>query len=143
MIRRPPRSTLFPYTTLFRSQIEAHHPARRPHLPRSDDAVEPRPTPEIQNRLAGLEPAAQVRVADPGERRHGAGRRAIEPLALVAEQLGCQTPLMEVELTFRVFGYLLIHPQDFALDHCFERALLLRVKHCAVGHVRSVGPLAQ
>src|SRR5258708_22867168 len=25
MIRRPPRSTLFPYTTLFRS----HHPARR------------------------------------------------------------------------------------------------------------------
>src|SRR5260221_10720512 len=27
MIRRPPRSTLFPYTTLFRSQ------ARRPHVP--------------------------------------------------------------------------------------------------------------
>src|SRR5689334_24486138 len=24
MIRRPPRSTLFPYTTLFRSQSEAH-----------------------------------------------------------------------------------------------------------------------
>src|SRR2546422_2896113 len=24
MIRRPPRSTLFPYTTLFRSQIEAY-----------------------------------------------------------------------------------------------------------------------
>src|SRR3712207_7301431 len=24
MIRRPPRSTLFPYTTLFRSQVEAH-----------------------------------------------------------------------------------------------------------------------
>src|SRR2546422_8458485 len=24
MIRRPPRSTLFPYTTLFRSQLEAH-----------------------------------------------------------------------------------------------------------------------
>src|SRR5437879_11157476 len=28
MLRRPPRSTLFPYTTLFRSQIEA---ARRVH----------------------------------------------------------------------------------------------------------------
>src|SRR3712207_8718134 len=26
MIRRPPRSTLFPYTTLFRSQQETHHP---------------------------------------------------------------------------------------------------------------------
>src|SRR3712207_8735335 len=25
MIRRPPRSTLFPYTTLFRSLTEAHH----------------------------------------------------------------------------------------------------------------------
>src|SRR5437588_3690012 len=25
MIRRPPRSTLFPYTTLFRSIIERHH----------------------------------------------------------------------------------------------------------------------
>src|SRR3712207_8087733 len=29
MIRRPPRSTLFPYTTLFRSQPQ-------PHLPRQD-----------------------------------------------------------------------------------------------------------
>src|SRR3712207_8534097 len=26
MIRRPPRSTLFPYTTLFRSSIVAEHP---------------------------------------------------------------------------------------------------------------------
>src|SRR2546426_11377430 len=33
MIRRPPRSTLFPYTTLFRSQL---HVAERPaHLRRS------------------------------------------------------------------------------------------------------------
>src|SRR3989454_10806139 len=28
MIRRPPRSTLFPYTTLFRSTFEGHHPRR-------------------------------------------------------------------------------------------------------------------
>src|SRR3712207_8999350 len=27
MIRRPPRSTLFPYTTLFRSEGRAHEPA--------------------------------------------------------------------------------------------------------------------
>src|SRR3712207_7105693 len=32
MIRRPPRSTLFPYTTLFRSTTPAPHLAR-PHLP--------------------------------------------------------------------------------------------------------------
>src|SRR5258708_14641464 len=31
MIRRPPRSTLFPYTTLFRSARRAH--GGRPHLP--------------------------------------------------------------------------------------------------------------
>src|SRR3712207_7567198 len=28
MIRRPPRSTLFPYTTLFRSGADGHHPDR-------------------------------------------------------------------------------------------------------------------
>src|SRR2546430_9097456 len=32
MIRRPPRSTLFPYTTLFRSD-RAHHCDRRPVVP--------------------------------------------------------------------------------------------------------------
>src|SRR5690348_17482414 len=33
MIRRPPRSTLFPYTTLFRSQVtEGPRPQRAPHL---------------------------------------------------------------------------------------------------------------
>src|SRR5690348_18450078 len=30
MIRRPPRSTLFPYTTLFRSARTRRHPARPP-----------------------------------------------------------------------------------------------------------------
>src|SRR5256884_5353546 len=30
MIRRPPRSTLFPYTTLFRS-VQHHHPVHRAH----------------------------------------------------------------------------------------------------------------
>src|SRR5690349_22145284 len=29
MIRRPPRSTLFPYTTLFRSRLDRHFPCRR------------------------------------------------------------------------------------------------------------------
>src|SRR5256885_4433643 len=38
MIRRPPRSTLFPYTTLFRSELAvptAPAPLRRPSAPRS------------------------------------------------------------------------------------------------------------
>src|SRR5947207_6004724 len=54
MIRRPPRSTLFPYTTLFRSPVEARHLA----------GVEPREGgPEVlalaedgQPAQAGLEP---------------------------------------------------------------------------------------
>src|SRR3989449_8345532 len=32
MIRRPPRSTLFPYTTLFRSRLDAPHARRGPRL---------------------------------------------------------------------------------------------------------------
>src|SRR3712207_6950498 len=36
MIRRPPRSTLFPYTTLFRSCRVGHDPARR-HLDEQDE----------------------------------------------------------------------------------------------------------
>src|SRR2546426_2069788 len=35
MIRRPPRSTLFPYTTLFRSRVKA----ARQHIERTDDAT--------------------------------------------------------------------------------------------------------
>src|SRR3989475_6065506 len=37
MIRRPPRSTLFPYTTLFRSHPVRVHAERLPELPRRDD----------------------------------------------------------------------------------------------------------
>src|SRR2546426_9162127 len=38
MIRRPPRSTLFPYTTLFRSQARAAGDGRRRHVaPRRAD----------------------------------------------------------------------------------------------------------
>src|SRR2546425_13160954 len=32
MIRRPPRSTLFPYTTLFRSVLVDHDPLRLPEI---------------------------------------------------------------------------------------------------------------
>src|SRR3712207_6878191 len=39
MIRRPPRSPLFPYTTLFRSELGRHHHRRRP---RREDRQGPR-----------------------------------------------------------------------------------------------------
>src|SRR2546425_2497295 len=47
MIRRPPRSTLFPYTTLFRSEMDGgalHAVDGRGVAP---DAAEPEPTPQL------------------------------------------------------------------------------------------------
>src|SRR3712207_8771433 len=38
MIRRPPRSTLFPYTTLFRSQVECNR-SRSENLARAERAI--------------------------------------------------------------------------------------------------------
>src|SRR3989304_8085137 len=53
MIRRPPRSTLFPYTTLFRSGGRAGPPQGRPHrhgcCARDDRSEEH--TSELQSRL--------------------------------------------------------------------------------------------
>src|SRR2546430_12591604 len=45
MIRRPPRSTLFPYTTLFRSQVEERGQAAEPAVLASQGGgqVEPEP----------------------------------------------------------------------------------------------------
>src|SRR3989449_11658930 len=45
MIRRPPRSTLFPYTTLFRSQVVRHRTRRRTSAERYLRAPGPYPTP--------------------------------------------------------------------------------------------------
>src|SRR3712207_8830238 len=58
MIRRPPRSTLFPYTTLFRSAPPAAH-AGDDRLGELRSAVDPR--------RAGLGPHQQVRRGLPGQ----------------------------------------------------------------------------
>src|SRR2546429_989167 len=64
MIRRPPRSTLFPYTTLFRSPARAclrvrravaeraaSTPTRRRRAPRAKDRRSEEHTSELQSRL--------------------------------------------------------------------------------------------
>src|SRR2546421_2028954 len=52
MIRRPPRSTLFPYTTLFRSvRIGAHAPARTARIRRRQETEQRAPFGDAQ--LAG------------------------------------------------------------------------------------------
>src|SRR2546430_17137686 len=78
MIRRPPRSTLFPYTTLFRSGVAPGH----------------HPVPDVALRVAGLQvhrPGAagvggsargQRAQAGPGDRLHGATLSVARILAL-------------------------------------------------------------
>src|SRR2546422_5226841 len=61
MIRRPPRSTLFPYTTLFRSRSSVHERTERGHGPAGDlfhragrvdaDQRSEEDTSELQSRL--------------------------------------------------------------------------------------------
>src|SRR2546430_7663091 len=67
MIRRPPRSTLFPYTTLFRSgQVadaqHAHHAVHEPH-------GLPGPVPPDQVLLALREPEERDELASQAEDR--------------------------------------------------------------------------
>src|SRR3712207_8666771 len=58
MIRRPPRSTLFPYTTLFRSEDRRLGPGRVPELRPGDGAVIrdlEAPVLDLQPRYLGAE----------------------------------------------------------------------------------------
>src|SRR2546426_2440214 len=67
MIRRPPRSTLFPYTTLFRSVRACAQPAggRRSRPVRLRLAAGPERSPSsIVRRRVGGEPGTDVRVLD-------------------------------------------------------------------------------
>src|SRR2546430_10489632 len=55
MIRRPPRSTLFPYTTLFRSLGDIH-PSGNPHV-HTDPRNIARVAQALEERMAQLDPA--------------------------------------------------------------------------------------
>src|SRR5258707_3006253 len=59
MIRRPPRSTLFPYTTLFRSVCDLDQPVDRD--PRGAAAV-PRPWPRAGSGAAALSDRKSTRL---------------------------------------------------------------------------------
>src|SRR5260370_17113083 len=94
MIRRPPRSTLFPYTTLFRSSLLYRHPAaidgddragnegagrRSQQQGRASDVLG---LPETAQWRLGLDPGAALRVLvePPGELGpHEARTHAFDP----------------------------------------------------------------
>src|SRR3989441_6218097 len=66
MIRRPPRSTLFPYTTLFRSG--GSWPGARPRSPRGTrDRPRPRGSPAAGLPRAAIHPRSVVRAIEPVE----------------------------------------------------------------------------
>src|SRR3712207_7624707 len=69
MIRRPPRSTLFPYTTLFRSHYsrESAHP-EEPWS--STDNMQTRATRDSAGRRRHAGPDTQVQPIDHDRRRH-------------------------------------------------------------------------
>src|SRR5256885_12567865 len=60
MIRRPPRSTLFPYTTLFRSQLRANAPGGG----LTPDAVLP-PWPAARNPLDTIRAVSDAMLSNP------------------------------------------------------------------------------
>src|SRR5256885_7447705 len=60
MIRRPPRSTLFPYTTLFRSRLPAGRPPRTGQDPRLGGGRHSGPV-EAGGAVGGRHPALQDR----------------------------------------------------------------------------------
>src|SRR3712207_7661147 len=62
MIRRPPRSTLFPYTTLFRSRVRRSRTAPEPDLPSLAAAGPARRILDLASELS----TARVRQERPG-----------------------------------------------------------------------------
>src|SRR2546422_5150975 len=77
MIRRPPRSTLFPYTTLFRSVLRTESVARRGwegRVPRP--ARRARGVPAVEDRRRGCGASRPYRRGAAGVRADRAGARA-------------------------------------------------------------------
>src|SRR3712207_7712990 len=61
MIRRPPRSTLFPYTTLFRSGAALDRGRTDPQAPVGPAVVEARDVVAVAELHVGARPEAQLR----------------------------------------------------------------------------------
>src|SRR5438445_2108603 len=84
MIQRPPRSTLFPYTTLFRSIMAAMNGAV-PTIPLRSDAV------------AGIEPFQQPVIA------HAKVRYVGEPVVVVVDRKSTRLNSSHANISYAVF----------------------------------------
>src|SRR3712207_7630186 len=70
MIRRPPRSTLFPYTTLFRSDDVRQVDARRHHAFRHVPVEHPAHAAHVEAPIRGEARHARVRADDDRSEEH-------------------------------------------------------------------------
>src|SRR5256886_16246396 len=127
MIRRPPRSTLFPYTTLFRSQ-----PAGEPQRPGDDGDHRP----GLDRALPAALRAEEIRVA---ERHHQRGveeqRRRDRRLALLRHAAEDQVNQDQDQEQPVDLGYGARNPAEFLLldrDVDGHARLLLRVLSIAM-----------
>src|SRR3712207_497973 len=87
MIRRPPRSTLFPYTTLFRSDDAPAALRERAHVggeEHPERLAAGRVAPDLDEQLVGLRARQVAEALGDVERGHAAGQ--------------LDAPLLEVEL---------------------------------------------
>src|SRR2546430_13887430 len=111
MIRRPPRSTLFPYTTLFRSLLTERSTATR--VPRCgsaagwDDSLKQAATPPRQREAGGRGPdvssaGQQAHAASAGQQAH-AVLRAYRAAALAG-------PAGAEQVTWRLLARLGVRP---------------------------------
>src|SRR5688572_13612068 len=104
MIRRPPRSTLFPYTTLFRSALVRRVASHRWRRVRVRDVRLPSGVRRVRRLLVELARAGEVLVAahDLDELLHGRSRRhaAVVERELDAEHV--ETPVRGVGGTQRL-----------------------------------------
>src|SRR2546425_9171972 len=93
MIRRPPRSTLFPYTTLFRSKRIPDQDCRGR---RSAASAWP---PARAHPLDGFSPAARTRVGPVKHRTHGTQKRRQQtPIFLFPFPCPCLLPRPRLRL---------------------------------------------
>src|SRR3712207_6999094 len=90
MIRRPPRSTLFPYTTLFRSDQFGPQPAER--------AGQPEPLGGLA--AAGLEPKAAAQVA---QRHQGGAEVAVGGRQLRQDRKSTRLNSSHANISYAVF----------------------------------------
>src|SRR6266480_5922978 len=102
MIRRPPRSTLFPYTTLFRSRPE--RPVLDPHLDRQRPAVLERDDFTRPQVLQPLVDRVYVEKAECGPPGGPPDEDAVE-LGRVQQCRGLRVPVASILLVRRIEGH--------------------------------------